>query len=271
MNTTSCSVPPRQPKMFSSTPSSRTSVSSWPISSPNSRRTVSSAYSPNSTCPPSGRWNSGSSESGSETSSAPSRGRLMTAIALIICRLSVTAATGPSYHGPRAPGRAYCFVTYTIEPGGRQSRVHSCGEHEGGVTAPAVLVRDRRGGTSDRLGIHSPRLVPDRVQLDSDHRPAVPAADNLGLPAGHRDSRRPATGWRTRRARRSRSGPSAGTCCRSRSDCSASPRCGRPRASSPRSSMWPSSRYSAAAWCPAWTWAAGCWQPSAPCRSSRSR
>src|SRR5215475_8630084 len=100
MNTTSCSVRPRQPKMFSSTPSSRTPVSSWPISSANSRRTVSSAYSPNSTCPPSGRWNGGSRESTcSDTSSAPSRGRLTTAIALRICRESATAATRPSYHG----------------------------------------------------------------------------------------------------------------------------------------------------------------------------
>src|SRR5262245_4956842 len=100
MNTTSCSVPPRQPEMVSSTPSSRTPVSSWPISSANSRRTVSSAYSPNSTCPPSGRWNGGSRESTcSDTSSAPSRGRLTTAIALRICRESAAVATRPSYHG----------------------------------------------------------------------------------------------------------------------------------------------------------------------------
>ena len=38
-------------------------------------------------------------ESDSETSSAPSRGRLMTAIALMICRLPVTEPTGLSYHG----------------------------------------------------------------------------------------------------------------------------------------------------------------------------
>ena len=37
---------------------------------------------------------------GSDTSSAPSRGRLTTAIALMICLLFVTVATGPSYHGP---------------------------------------------------------------------------------------------------------------------------------------------------------------------------
>src|SRR2546429_1830639 len=170
---------------------------------------VSTASSPTSTCPPSGRWNSGSADS--ETSSAPSRARLMTAIALMICRFSVTNATGPSYHGPRAPGRAYHFVTYTVEPRGRPPRDLICGEHEGGVTAPAVLVRDRRGGTSDRLGSHSPRLVPDRVQLDSDHWPAIPAADNLGLPAGRHDpaDRPPAgvRGGRVVRARGSRRGP----------------------------------------------------------------
>ena len=108
MNTTSCSVPPRQGKMFSSTPSSRTSVTTWPISSRNSRWMVSRAYSPNSTWPPSGRWNGGSRPSTcSDTSNAPSRGRLMTAIALMICRL---ALTGPSYHaGPMTlpPARRY--------------------------------------------------------------------------------------------------------------------------------------------------------------------
>src|SRR5215469_1653049 len=194
MNTTSCSVPPCQPKMFSSTPSSRTSVRAWPISSPNSRRTVSSAYSPNSTCPPSGRWNSGSDpETASDTSSAPSRGRLMTAIALMICLLSVFGATGLSYHSRRT----YRFVTNTVEPERRRPRDQGCGEHMGGVTAPAVLVWDRRGGIADRLRSHPPRLVPDRVQLDSDHRPAVPAADNRGLPAGHRDSpHRPPAGLR---------------------------------------------------------------------------
>src|SRR5690349_22155931 len=109
MNTTSCSVRPRQPNMFSSTPSSRTPVSSWPISSANSRRTVSSAYSPNSTCPPSGRWNGGSRESTcSDTSSAPSRGRLTTAIALRICLESATAATSPCYHG------LWCQAALTI-------------------------------------------------------------------------------------------------------------------------------------------------------------
>jgi hypothetical protein len=56
---------------------------------------VSAAYSPNSTCPPSGRWNSGSADS--DTSSDPS-GRLMTAMALMICRLPLTSL---SYHaGP---------------------------------------------------------------------------------------------------------------------------------------------------------------------------
>jgi hypothetical protein len=40
----------------------------------------------------------------------------MTAIALMICRFSVTAATGPSYHGLLASGRAYHFVTCTVEP-----------------------------------------------------------------------------------------------------------------------------------------------------------
>src|SRR5215471_7475340 len=178
MNTTSCSVPPRQPKMFSSTPSSRTSASSWPISSPNSRRTVSAAYSPNSTCPPSGRWNSGSADS--ETSSAPSRGRLTTAIALMIWHLPASDATAPSYH---ARTRPYHFVTKAVEPWRLPPRDHGCGEHEGGVTAPAVLVWDRRGGTSCRLGSHSSRPVPDRVQLDSDHRTAVPAAGDRGLPA----------------------------------------------------------------------------------------
>src|SRR5207253_6377942 len=118
---------------------------------------------------------------------------------------SVTNATGPSYHGPRAPSRAYHFVTYTVEPRGRPPRDLICGEHEGGVTAPAVLVRDRRGGTSDRLGSHSPRLVPDRVQLDSDHWPAIPAADNLGLPAGRRDpADRPPAGVRGGRLVRAR-------------------------------------------------------------------
>src|SRR6202012_3077989 len=77
-----------------------TPVSSWPISSANSRRTVSSAYSPNSTCPPSGRWNGGARAStGSARSTAPPRGRLTTAIALRICLESATAATSPSYHG----------------------------------------------------------------------------------------------------------------------------------------------------------------------------
>src|SRR4051794_8531441 len=174
MNTTSCSVPPRQPKMFSSTPSSRTAVSSWLISSANSRRTVSSAYSPNSTCPPSGRWNGGSRESTcSDTSSAPSRGRLTTAIALRICLESATAATCPSYHGRGCQAALTILLHRPFEPGGPQAREHVCGEHEGGVTAPAVLVRDRRGGTSDRLGSYSSRLVRDRVQLDPDHRPAV--------------------------------------------------------------------------------------------------
>src|ERR1017187_6785999 len=93
MNTTSCSVPPCQGKMFSSTPSSRTPVSRCPISSPNSRWSVSTAYSPNSTWPPSGRWNEPSGAS--DTSSAPSRGRLMTAIALMICSFALTAL---SYH-----------------------------------------------------------------------------------------------------------------------------------------------------------------------------
>jgi len=93
MNTTSCSVSPSQGKMFSSTPSRRTSVTAWPSSSPNSRWMVSAAYSPNSTCPPSGRWNRGSADS--DTSSAPSRGRLMTAIALMICRLPLISL---SYH-----------------------------------------------------------------------------------------------------------------------------------------------------------------------------
>src|SRR5580704_5373825 len=108
MNTTSCSVPPRQPKMFSSTPSSRTSVTAWPISSRNSRWMVSAAYSPNSTWPPSGRWNNGSEpESDSDTSNAPSRGRLMTAIALMIWRFELTDL---SYHaGPMSwpPARRY--------------------------------------------------------------------------------------------------------------------------------------------------------------------
>ena len=120
----------------------------------------------------------------------------------------------PVLSQPPAADGTYCFVTKTVEPERRRSRDQGCGEHEGGVTAPAVLVRDRRGGTSYRLGSHSPRPVPDWVQLDSDHRPAVPAADNRGLRAGHRDPRSPASGWRTRRARRSRSEPSAGTCCR---------------------------------------------------------
>ena len=105
MNTTSCSVPPRQPKMFSSTPSSRTSVTTWPISSRNSRWMVSAAYSPNSTWPPSGRWNNGSGDS--DTSNAPSRGRLMTAIALMICLFEFTDL---SYHaGPMSlpPARRY--------------------------------------------------------------------------------------------------------------------------------------------------------------------
>src|SRR6201994_3288392 len=119
MNTTSCSVPPRQPKMFSSTPSSRTPVSSWPISSANSRRTVSSAYSPNSTCPPSGRWNGGSRESTcSDTSSAPSRGRLTTAIALRICLESATAGTSPSYHCQGCPAALTILLHRPLNPGG---------------------------------------------------------------------------------------------------------------------------------------------------------
>ncbi len=69
---------------------------------------VSTAYSPNSTWPPSGRWNNGSDpESDSDTSSAPSRGRLMTAIALMICRFEFTDL---SYHaGPMSlpPARRY--------------------------------------------------------------------------------------------------------------------------------------------------------------------
>src|SRR5262245_49831656 len=119
MNTTSCSVPPRQPEMVSSTPSSRTPVSSWPISSANSRRTVSSAYSPNSTCPPSGRWNGGSRESTcSDTSSAPSRGRLTTAIALRICRESATAATRPSYHGRGCQAALTILLHTALNPEG---------------------------------------------------------------------------------------------------------------------------------------------------------
>src|SRR5258707_935918 len=149
MNTTSCSVPPRQPKMFSSTPSSRTSVTAWPISSRNSRWMVSTAYSPNSTWPPSGRWNNGSApESDSDTSNAPSRGRLMTAIALMICRFELTDL---SYHArpTPVPDGNYHFVTNVFEPKYQRSRDQGCGEHKGDVTAPAVLVlRDRRGGTS---------------------------------------------------------------------------------------------------------------------------
>src|SRR5262245_51572632 len=119
MNTTSCSVPPRQPKMFSSTPSRRTPVSAWPISSANSRRTVSIAYSPNSTCPPSGRWNGGSRESTcSDTSSAPSRGRLTTAIALRICRESATAATRPSYHGRGCQAALTILLHTALNPEG---------------------------------------------------------------------------------------------------------------------------------------------------------
>src|SRR6516162_7471363 len=119
MNTTSCSVPPRQPKMFSSTPSSRTSANSWPISSRNSRRTVSSAYSPNSTCPPSGRWKGRSRESTcSDTSSARSGGRWTTAMALIICRLPVTDAIGPSYHSPRRPTVRTVLLRRPLNPNG---------------------------------------------------------------------------------------------------------------------------------------------------------
>ena len=114
MNTTSCSVPPRQPKMFSSTPSSRTSVTAWPISSRNSRWMVSTAYSPNSTWPPSGRWNNDSPGIRLGHQQRPVPGRLMTAIALMICRFELTRPvvshrsrrTAPKYSQHSADGSA---------------------------------------------------------------------------------------------------------------------------------------------------------------------
>src|ERR1700747_1584535 len=153
MNTTSCSVLPRQPKMFSSTPSNWTPVSSWPISSANSRRTVSSAYSPNSTCPPSGRWNGAErARKWRSTRSDVLRHQQRPVPRPPDDRHRLEDLPGirhrchqPVLSRPRVSGRAYHFVTQTVEPGGRLSREFVCGEHEGGVTGPAVLVRDRRG------------------------------------------------------------------------------------------------------------------------------
>src|SRR6185437_16100010 len=46
----------------------------------------------------------------------------------------------PVLSRPRVSGRAYHFVTQTVEPGGQLSREFVCGEHEGGVTAAAALL-----------------------------------------------------------------------------------------------------------------------------------
>src|SRR5260370_19276441 len=90
-------------------------------------------------------------------------------------------------------GQTARFVINGFEPHGRRSRNEGYGEqHMGGVTAPAVLVlRDRRGGTSNRLGINTPGPVPDRLQVDTDHRLAVPAAGPLGVRPGRPDSWHP--------------------------------------------------------------------------------
>src|ERR1019366_8849265 len=74
---------------------------------------------------------------------------------------------------------------------GQPGRDQGCGEHEGDVTAPAICVCDRGGSTADRLGIDTPGPVPHRLQVDTDHRLAVPAPGDLLVRAGPGDRGHP--------------------------------------------------------------------------------
>src|SRR5262245_16661031 len=125
-NTTSCRSAPPQSKMFSSTPSRRKFASTWPISSASSRCTASSAYSPYSTWPPSGRWNAAPTGlTSSDTSRAPSRGLRMTAIALTVCERPVARARPamPARLSGRGGGRAESQPI--VEPGPRPKTTHT--------------------------------------------------------------------------------------------------------------------------------------------------
>jgi F420-dependent oxidoreductase-like protein len=78
-------------------------------------------------------------------------------------------------------------LSHAIEPPGSALRTSNYGEHEGGVTAPAVDVWGRRGGTPRCVWRDSPGPVPDGLPVDTDYRLAVPAPGHRGVRPGRRD------------------------------------------------------------------------------------